>query len=229
MARPTPRLVNLAATVIAVVMLLTAGGRLKAYLFAAQEQPASSAESTAQREAKEEEAKDSPKREVFLWFNFFVIAGAFGYLIKKNLVPFLNARAAAIREDMDRSKAQLEDATRRLAGVEQQLIHMDQEITALRNSAIQEATAERARIEDTAKAEAEKVARAAEQEIEAAAKAARQELKAFAAELSIGLAEKKILASISPDSESVIFRSFLHDLTEASNGSAKTGPERGGA
>ena len=229
MARKTRRLINIASILIALVMLASASGRVKAYFLqepqtssnpAAREveqHPASGGEGV-----KEEEAKESPKQEVFLWLNFLIIVVVFWYFIKKNLVPYLETRAASIREDMERSRKELEEANRRLAAVEKELIHMDREIAALRNAALQEANAERARIEEAAKRDAEKIVHAAEQEIQATAKVMRQELRAYAADLAIGLAEKKIQSSISPESERVIFRSFLQDLTEKSqNGSAK--------
>ncbi len=225
MARKTRRLINIASILIALVMLASASGRVKAYFLqepqtssnpAAREveqHPASGGEGV-----KEEEAKESPKQEVFLWLNFLIIVVVFWYFIKKNL----ETRAASIREDMERSRKELEEANRRLAAVEKELIHMDREIAALRNAALQEANAERARIEEAAKRDAEKIVHAAEQEIQATAKVMRQELRAYAADLAIGLAEKKIQSSISPESERVIFRSFLQDLTEKSqNGSAK--------
>jgi len=160
------------------------------------------------------------RKEIFLWVNFLIVVVGFWYLGKKYLEPFLQARAQAIREEMERSSNALHEAASRLSGVEDKLKRLGEEIDSLRSSALQESAAERARITEMAKAEANKIALAAEQEIAAAAKLARQELKAYAAELAIGLAEKKIQETISPEADKGIFRSFLKDLTSRPGGDA---------
>jgi F0F1-type ATP synthase membrane subunit b/b' len=69
-------------------------------------------------------------------------------------------------------------------------------------------------MEESAQSEAGKIAQAAEQEIATAAKAARRELQRYSAELAVGLAEKRIRESISPDAEQRMLRSFVNDLTD---------------
>jgi F-type H+-transporting ATPase subunit b len=119
---------------------------------------------------------------------------------------------------MQQSRRAIEDAGKRLSGIEDRLKHLDAEIAGLRNSALQEAAAERARIEQMAEVDARKIATTAEQEIAAAAKVARQELKVYASELALNLAEEKIRRSISAQSDKEIFRSFVEDLRDGSNG-----------
>ena len=242
MSRKAHLLWNIAASLIAVVLLATTAGRLKAYLLpspaqseASQpaasdsahpaQQPATSSGGGA-REGAPHEAEShggephsesgSVRNEIILWVNFLLVAGGVWYLCKKFLGPFLHSRGQAIREDMERSSRALEEAARRLSGIEDKLKQLDVEIASLRSSALQEASAERARIEEMAQGDAHKIALAAEQEIVAAAKVARQELKVYAAELAIGMAEKKIQESISAQSEKGIFRSFIEDLSDSS-------------
>ena len=231
MSRKTHLLWNLGATIVAVVMLISAAGQLKAYLQSPQPPAATSsappptaaesaaphgqvskpAEANPEGESKEESG--GATKEIFQWINFLIIAAGFWYLGKKYLVPFLDARSQGIREDMERSRRTLEEASQRLSGIEEKLSRLDEEIGSLRNSALREASAERARIEEMAKTDAHKIAAAAEQEIAAAAKIARQELKVYATELAVGLAEKKIQSSMSAQTEKGIFRSFLGDLS----------------
>jgi F-type H+-transporting ATPase subunit b len=232
----TRRILNLAATLITLAMLFSAGGKLKAYLLPAQsessapavsgaasaehpaEAGAASAESKApaSREQAAEEESGGTRKQIFKIVNFLIIVAAFWYLSKTTLGPFLRAREQAIREEMERSRRASEEASARLAVVEEKMKRLDEEIGALRSSAMQEAAAERARLEEMAKTDAQKIAQAAQQEIAAATKVARHDLKVYAAELAIGVAEKKIQASISPESEKGIFRSFLNDLTDRS-------------
>ncbi len=238
-ARRGPRLLwNVVTSLIAVVVLVGAAGRLKAYglpgpaqgepsLVAlagprqAGEPSAGQGEQGAPAGESKEEAGGA-RKEIFLWVNFLIIVGGFWYLGKKYLGPFLLARAQAIREDMERSSNALQDAAQRLSGVEDKLKRLDEEIGSLRHSALQEADGERARIEESAKADARKIALAAEQEIAAAAKVARQELKVYAAELAVSLAEKKIQETISAQADKGIFRSFLQDLSNNSGNGNRT-------
>ena len=159
-----------------------------------------------------------PWTPVFQWINFALIVGGIVYASKKMIGPLLNARARAIQEDLAQSARVIEDANRRLGDVESKLQRLGEEIRTLRQSAFQETEAERARIEQQAQADAQKIVRVAEQEIAAAAKAARQELKVYAADLAVSLAEKKVQASMSPQSERVLFQSFVQGLGHQGGG-----------
>lgn len=245
----THRFWHIATSVIAVIVLVSAGARIKAYLLHAQSEssapavseaaPAAQSKSAEATEPKSGESKSGEsaekeagglKSQIYLWINFLLIVAAFWYLSKNQLGPFLRSRGEAIREDMRLSSQALQDASARLAAVEQKLERLDQEIASLRSSALQEAAAERARIEVLAKADAGKIAQAAEQEIAAASKLARQELRAYAAELAVGLAEKRIQESISAEAERGIFRTFIADLSDGAGWRASgRKPRNGGA
>jgi F0F1-type ATP synthase membrane subunit b/b' len=82
----------------------------------------------------------------------------------------------------------------------------------MRRAALQEAASERTRIEGAAESEASKILSIAEMEIEASVKAARQELKRYAAQLAVGVAESQIRASLTPQTEQRILRSFVQEL-----------------
>lgn len=151
---------------------------------------------------------------IFQWINFLMVAAGIWYVSKKFVVPFLEQRARAIREDMERSAQTMEQAAQRLSAMEGKLLQLGEEIGALRSSALQEVAAERARIEELASTDAGKIVSAAEQEIAAATKAARQELKRYTAELAIGLAEKKLQESMSPQADQRIVHTFVRDLTD---------------
>jgi len=231
------RLWNLAASLITLIVLVSAGGRIKDFFLHAQGEGTSVSSAPAETGAPAAESKsgeskgeepESPNKEIFLWINFLLLAGGLWYLLKKMLGPYLQARGDAIREEMKQSSKALEDASQRLSAIEDKLRLLDQEIGSLRSSALEEAAAERVRIEERTNADAQKISQTAEQEIAAAAKLARQELRVYASELAIGLAEKKIRDTISPESEGTIFRSFLEDLKESgSNGGAASGHPAG--
>lgn len=181
-----------------------------AALAAPQEEPSGEAEPPSEGHAEAEE--HSLLREILHWANFLILFGGIWYLVRKFLAPFLQERGRLIREDMERSAKVLVDADQRLSRVEEKLRSLDEEITSLRQAALQEAAAEQARIERATATDAGKILVAAEQEIEAAVKAARQELKAYTAELAVELAEKKISDSLTPQAEERILRSFFDEL-----------------
>lgn len=184
--------------------------------FLAPLQEESSQEATATEHAESEAAEHSVLDEIFHWANFLILLGGVWFLIRKFLVPFLEERGRMIRENMDRSAKALAEADQRMTAVEAKLRSLGSEMAALRQAALQESAAEQARIEAMAQADSDKILSTAEQEIEAAVKAARQELKAYTAELALGVAEKKIRDSLTPQAEERILRSFFQEL--AGNG-----------
>jgi F0F1-type ATP synthase membrane subunit b/b' len=177
-----------------------------------QQEGATTEEHSSEGAAEHAEEEPSALEEAFHWFNFLLIVGGIAYMVKKLLVPFLEERGKLIRQDMDHSAKMLADAEQRLATVEGKLKGLDEELAALRQAAFRESVAERERIEQASASDAAKVLAAAEQEIDASVKAARQQLKQYAAELAVGVAESKIRASLTPQSEKRMLEAFAKEL-----------------
>src|SRR5260221_546626 len=115
--------------------------RVKNFFLHAQNEPAAQAPARAESgstaaeskssEAKSGEASSESKEskekppgkydETFTWINFLIIVAAFYYLSKKMLGPYLQSRGEAIREDMASSKRAIDEASARMAAVEQKL------------------------------------------------------------------------------------------------------------
>lgn len=157
--------------------------------------------------------------EIFHWTNFLILLGAIIYGVRKMLIPFLNERARLIREDMQRSAEAIEQANLRLKAMEERLGNLDRELTGLREAGLNEARGEHVRIEKEAETEALKILSTAESEIDSAVKAACQQLQSYAAELALGVAEKKIKESLTPQSEKRILNSFAERLASATDSS----------
>ena len=224
MSRETHIRWNTIATLITLAVLLSAGGRVMAWLQGDAEpgeQPAIVAQAT-EPGAEETEIAEEPAAagteehgvlEVVLhWVNFLLVAVGVWYLGKKFAVPMFAERTRAIQENMQTSARAMAEASERLADIEQKLQHLDKEIQQLRETARQDAAAEQVRMEELTQAEARKIAQAAEQEIETAAKAARRELQRYSADLAVGLAERQLRETFSADAEKQILRSFVNDL-----------------
>ena len=150
--------------------------------------------------------------QIWKWANFVVLAGGLGYLIGKKGGPFFAARAVKIRQDIVAAGEARSQAEARAAEVDRRLANLEAEIAALRAASGKEEEAETGRFGRHTAAEIVKTQAQAEQEIAAAGKAARLELKRYCAELSVGLAEQKIRARMSPDTQDALVRGFVRDL-----------------
>ena len=150
--------------------------------------------------------------EIWKWANFLVLAGGIGYLIGKKGGPFFAERSTKIRKDMVEAGEVRQAAEARAAEVERRLANLEAEIAALRAESVKEEEAETGRAGRHTAAEIVKTQEHAEQEIAAAGKAARMELKRYCAELAMELAEKKIRARMTPETQDALVRGFVRDL-----------------
>jgi F-type H+-transporting ATPase subunit b len=169
---------------------------------------------TRAQESKSEsaEANGEAGLKMWEWANFLVLAGGIGYLIWKNAGPAFEARGRHIRKAMLEAEDAKKDAERRFARIEARLAGLDAEIARLRAEAQREEQSESARSAARAEAEVAKIQARAEQEIAAAGKAAVMELRRHTAHLALQLAEQKISARMTPETEDQLVHSFLDNL-----------------
>jgi F-type H+-transporting ATPase subunit b len=165
----------------------------------------------AQQPEKPEGFADRHELEL-KWANFLILAGALGYLIGKHAGPFFAARSASIRKDMVDSEQQRQEADAQAAEVDRRLANLEKEIAALRGDSQARAQAEIERMAQHTAAEIAKIQAHAEQEIASAGKAARMELKRYSAQLAVELAERKIRARMTPQTQDALVRGFVRDL-----------------
>ena len=156
--------------------------------------------------------KEGGSLQIWKWANFVVLAGGLGYLIGKNGGPFFAARSVKIRKDMTEAGDARKEAEARAAEVDRRLANLEAEIAALRADSGQEEEAETGRFGRHTAAEIVKTQARGEEEIAAAGKAARLELKRYCADLAVGLAEQKIRARMTPETEDELVRGFIRDL-----------------
>ena len=161
---------------------------------------------------KKEESFAEKHEFALKWANFLVLAGLLGYFIGKNAGPFFAARSAGIRQDMDESLRQREQAEAKAADVDRRLANLEKDIAALRGQSETEAQAEAERMAQQTAAEIVKIQANAEREIASAGKAARMALKRYSAELAMGLAEQKVRARMTPDTEDALVQGFVRNL-----------------
>ena len=152
------------------------------------------------------------KLEMWKWANFVVLVGGLGYLIGKNAGPFFRARSQQIHKDMVEAQEARRKSEARAAEVDRRLASLEGEIAALRSDSQQEIQAESERLSRHTAAELGKIQSHAEQEIVSAGKAARMELKRYTAHLAVTLAEQRLQARMTPDTQERLVRGFVRDL-----------------
>jgi F-type H+-transporting ATPase subunit b len=153
----------------------------------------------------------------------FIFLGLVLRLIVKKGIPTIfppfpaiaKDRTSTIQKGLEEARRASEDAQRRLNDIENRLSHLDSEIAGIRSNAESQAAEEEVRLRAAVEEERQKILRSAEQEISSAAGNARRELTAYAAELSIGLAEKRIKLDAATDAE--ILRDFVEQLSSDGN------------
>lgn len=152
------------------------------------------------------------------FINFAIIALALFFLGKSGLAQMFRDRTAAIQRGIEEARKASEESTAKLSEIEARLSRLDEEIAQMRSEAEANGRAEEQRLTAATEEEKRKIVESAEQEITAAASNARRDLKAFAAELAVGLAEKKI--AVNEATDKTLIRDFSQGLTDGRKGGA---------
>jgi F-type H+-transporting ATPase subunit b len=161
-------------------------------------------------------AVDSPTGWIFRWVNFAILLGLIVYAFRK-AAPSLRSHGEEISQRIAEGTRAREAAERQRAEAQAKLAGIEQEVAALRVEAKRGAEAEAQRLRDLARTEAEMIEKAAQAEIAAAERAARRELKNLAAGAAIERAEAALRAEMTPESEAVLFGTFVAELEGRAN------------
>jgi len=160
-----------------------------------------------------------------LILNFAIIVALLAWALGKSVPGIMRSRNESIRRALDEARAASQDASQRLADIENRLKQMDSEIAKMQASAEKDAEGEEARIKRAAEDDLKKIIQSAEQEIAAAAKQVRRDLSAHTADLALALARKQINVDVNTDQ--VLVRNFAARLAEPGkpqgNGGGKDG------
>jgi F-type H+-transporting ATPase subunit b len=168
-------------------------------------------------EEAEKVGETGPKNEkepAMIWqvANFVLLVGSLGYLIAKKAPPFFAARNEQITREIAQAQKLHAEAEQRAAEVDRKLAHLGADIAELRAASQAEIAAEGERQRQRTAAEIAKIQEHTRQEIEVAGKAARADLKRYATELAINLAETKIRARMTPETQDGLVQGFIRDL-----------------
>lgn len=146
--------------------------------------------------------------------NFGVLAGALGYLLVKTLPGYFRSRTEEIRKSLEEATEARKRADERTAEIERRLASLGTAIEKLRTDSKEEMEHEAARTRERTERTLAKVQAQAEQEIVSASKHARSDLKNYAAKLALEIAEQRIRAGMTAQSQSALVDGFVKDLEQ---------------
>jgi F-type H+-transporting ATPase subunit b len=149
---------------------------------------------------------------VFRWLNFAIVFGVIVYVAVKWGGPYFRAKAEETAGKIAEGARAREAAERQKEEIRKKLAGLEDEIKRLRAQAKLDAEAEGKRVRELARGEAEKIEQAARLEIEAAGRAAHLELKALAARMAVERAGALLAKEVTPQAETVLFRTFVAEL-----------------
>ena len=152
---------------------------------------------------------------LLIWLNFAIIAVIVFWAVRKFVPGVLRNRSASIQRALEEARAASQDASRRLADIENRLRQLDVEIGRMQATAEKEGDAEEVRMQQAAEEDIRKVVLAAEQEIATAAKQARRELTTHTADLALALARQQI--NVDSNTDQVLVRTFAAKLAAPSS------------
>jgi F-type H+-transporting ATPase subunit b len=159
-----------------------------------------------------EHAEHHGPSRIWIWANFFILAGGLGYLAAKQGGPFFRQRGEEIRKGIQDAARIKADAEARAAAIEKRMANIAADIDQLRERGAREAAAESERLSRETEQSLVKIKAQSARDIAAAAKSARQELKAYAADLALQLAEKKLRAELTVEADAGLMRNFVDNL-----------------
>ena len=145
-------------------------------------------------------------------FNLALVIGVVVWLARKPLKSFFAGRTQSIQDQLAEARKVREEADAKLAQIESQMSHLDEELRELEAGAEKEARDEYQRLLAEAEQDANKIVERARQEIEGLTRTAQMELKAHVAELSVRLAEEGIRSEITDQDRKRLFMRFVTKL-----------------
>ncbi|HVN04085.1 MAG TPA: hypothetical protein VMT86_06675 [Bryobacteraceae bacterium] len=152
------------------------------------------------------------------WLNFLLLVGGLAYIAKKNAGPYFAKRNLEIRKGLIEAEAARAESEAREAEVNRRLANLQAEIEELRRSAKAEAEADADHVRRATAAEVAKIQQQIAEEVAAAGKSARLELRRYAAELALSLAEQKITARLSPETQNRLVKNFVVSIARTAPG-----------
>lgn len=144
--------------------------------------------------------------------NFLVVVAFIVWFLARIMPKTLRARTERIQRELQQARAVTEDASRRLASVEERLARLDTEINGIKTQAQQDAVEKEKQMRAALEQEKQSILDSSTMEIAAASGKAQSQLKRMTAELAIERAKHKI--AVSAEADRSLVETFLVDLDQ---------------
>ena len=152
---------------------------------------------------------------VYRLANFAVLVGILVYFLRSPIATYLASRSSQIRQDLVTAAEMRTAASAQLAEIDKRMQALPAELDALKRQGAEDVKAEQARIAQAAADERTRLLEQTRREIDMRLRIARRELTEHAAQLAVGVAERRIKASITADDQMRLVDRYASQLTEA--------------
>jgi F-type H+-transporting ATPase subunit b len=163
----------------------------------------------------EEHHGESPLAFASRIANFFILAGALYYLLRKPFSDHLLNRSQQVRADLVSAKETSAAAAAQLAEIDKKLAALPAEIETLKARGKQEIAAEEARIRQAAEAERHRLIEQTRREVDLQVRLAKRELTEHAADLAVSHATQQIKQTMTPDDQARLFDRYVTQMRKA--------------
>ena len=162
-----------------------------------------------------EPAREAEQSDPWIWWkwaNFAILAGSLGYIMAKSLPPVFKSRAREIHQAIADAARVKQEAKAEADAIESRWSGIQKEIEGLRKAATEEIASEAERIRRETERHLQRIQGQATQEIALMARAARTDLQKYSAALAMELAEQRIRARLTTESQGKLVDAFVQDL-----------------
>ena len=156
-----------------------------------------------------------PGLELWKFLNLAIFLTLGIIILRKPISAALIARGQAIKQELDRAKAESEKAGLRLSEAESLLARVDADAREIRDNAEAEAEAERQRLAAAAEQEIARLKAQATRELEMARKTAHKSLQQYLATRSLEIATQSVKRELRPEDDVRLIRERIGELRRA--------------
>jgi F-type H+-transporting ATPase subunit b len=173
---------------------------------------AQSEEAAIEGEEHEEHDEGAIPDPIERWFNFLVLFGGLGLLLRKPAAEFFESRRGAIQGGLDRARAAQRDADVRMNDITGRLARFDSEVQRLQSDAARSARAEEDRILKDTRIEVDRAITQSRAEVDRLAKGLEHEIRAGLADQVIARAEEQLRTQMTIEDQQRAVRKAVDNL-----------------
>lgn len=144
--------------------------------------------------------------------NFVILFGGLGWLLRKTICDFLEARGQQVRQALEEAAQERKIWQEKQAEMTSRLAKLEEELARIREESIRQAEKRKQEIINLARQEAERIKALTHKEIEWLYQRNLLKLKEYAATMAVSLARQKIKEALSPERHHQIVAKSIDNL-----------------